>query len=237
MATGNIRRTGGKRNYAKPTSPSTSSASTTADTTTVTVTYTPSTLGPAATSYLVTGTSTTGATVSTALTTSPTTVTGFSGGSTYTISVAAQNYNGPGVAITAAAGLVIPQVYALQSTYNTNGSYTVASGVTKIAAYVIGAGGGGGGGGTSNAGGQAAHGGGGGGSGAIVGFKDFTVTAGQTVTITIGAGGNSGSRGVINSNPAGGAGDRSRIPQVRPFSQARAGLVRLPHSPGPPQQA
>ena len=37
MATGNIRRTGGKRNYAKVTPPSTSTATTAADTTSVTI--------------------------------------------------------------------------------------------------------------------------------------------------------------------------------------------------------
>ena len=42
MATGNIR--GGKRNYAKITSPTTTTATTSADTTNVTITYTPSTL-------------------------------------------------------------------------------------------------------------------------------------------------------------------------------------------------
>ena len=56
MATGNIK--GGKRNYARPTSPSTSTATTAADTTNVTIAYTPSTLGPAATSYVFTATST-----------------------------------------------------------------------------------------------------------------------------------------------------------------------------------
>jgi hypothetical protein len=51
MATGNIR--GGKRNYARPTAPPTSTATTSADTTNVTIAFTPSTLGPAATSYVV----------------------------------------------------------------------------------------------------------------------------------------------------------------------------------------
>ena len=117
--------------------PGLSSASTSADTTSVTITYTPSTFGAAASSYLVTGTSTTGSTVNVAITTSPSTVTGFSSGQTYNVTVAGQNYNGPGAAASAATGLVIPAVYSLQSTYNSSGTYTVATGITKIAGFVI----------------------------------------------------------------------------------------------------
>jgi hypothetical protein len=63
MATGNIR--GGKRNYARPTSPSTVTATASTTALEATVSYTPSTLGPAATSYVITGSSTDGgATVS-----------------------------------------------------------------------------------------------------------------------------------------------------------------------------
>ncbi len=115
MATGNIR--GGKRNYARPTAPSTSTATTAADTTNVSVSFTPSTLGPAATSYLVTATSTTAPTTSYTLTTSPTTVV-LQTGATYTVNIAGQNYNGLGAAFAAATGLVIPSTYQLAQTFN-----------------------------------------------------------------------------------------------------------------------
>ena len=200
MATGNIRKTGGKRNYAKPTTPpSTASASTVAETTSVNISFTGPTapfLGPQPLSYRVTGTATDGATVSTTIFTSPTTVSGFSGASSYDIVVSSENYNGVGAALVAATGLVIPTIYSLALNTTSTTTYTVPTGVKKIAAYVIGAGGSGGSGGQgssnpNNNGGGA----GGGGSGAIVGFKDFSVTSGQTVTITIGAGGSGGSGG------------------------------------------
>ena len=210
MATGNIK--GGKRNYARPTSPSTSTATTAADTTNVTVTYTPSTLGPAATSYVLTATSTTAATVTQTLTTSPTTV-AFQSGATYDVTIAGQNYNGAGATAAAATGLVIPAVYSLQSTYNTNGTYTVAAGITKIAGFVVSGAGGGGGGSRSNTASYSGGGGGGGGGPAIVGFKDYTVTAGQTVTITVGTAGDQGNTVQANVNPAnsGNAGGLSKI--------------------------
>ena len=184
MATGNIK--GGKRNYARVTPPSTSTATTAADTTNITIAYTPSTLGPTATSYVLTGTSTTGSTVTATLTTSPTTVSGWTSGGSYNVTLAGQNYNGISAQLATITGLTIPTLYTLQSTYNSSGTYTVASGITQIAAYVISAGGGGGGGGGSNNNNSNTWGGGGGGGGgaAIVGFKDFTVTAGQTVTIS-----------------------------------------------------
>lgn len=202
-----------KRNFSRPTAPSTATATTIADTTSINVSYTAATVGPTATSFLVTGTSTTGVTVSTSITTSPTTVTGFSGGATYNVTIAGQNYNGLGTTLTAGTGLSIPLVYGLQATYNTSGTYTVASGITKIAAYII-SGGGGGGGGSAHESFYPSGGGGGGGAG-IVGFKDFSVTAGQTVTITVGAAGVKGN--AIGSNSgwrpgnSGGTGGISKI--------------------------
>ncbi len=146
--------------------------------------FTPSTLGPAATSYKLIASTTAGVEKSsTTVTTTSGNYTVVGGGST-DITVAGVNYNGQGPLATIASALAIPLIYTLQSTYNTNGTYTVATGVSKIAAYVIGAGGAGGAGGLGVNGNAAGGGGGGGGSGAIVGFKDFTVTPGQTVTIT-----------------------------------------------------
>ena len=197
MATGNIK--GGNRNFARPTKPSTSSATTAADTTSVNVSFTPSTLGPAATSYVLSGTSTVGVTVSTVLTTSPTTVSGFSSAQTYAVSITPRNQNGLGEALANITGLVIPEVYSLVGTYTSSEAVVIPAGSTKMAAYVVGAGGGGGTGGNGwpNQGQGHGSGGGGGGSGSIVGFKDFSVTAGQTVTITIGAGGGTGGTSTV----------------------------------------
>jgi hypothetical protein len=201
MATGNIK--GGKRNYAKPTTPLSGTANFTADSPNVTVTYNPSTLGPQANSYLVTATSNT-QTVTGTITSSGSNVVVYPGG-TYAITVAGQNYNGTGTALTVSNSLEVPSTYIAAAAFNASGTYTIPSGITAIAGYSIGAGGGGGG---SNGGGPSNYGssGGGGGSGAIVGFKDFTVTAGQTVTVTVGTGGTAGSAG-----GAGGAGGSSII--------------------------
>jgi hypothetical protein len=198
MATGNIR--GGKRNYARPTLPITSTATTSADTSSVAIAYTPATLGAAATSYVITADNPP-VTVTRTVTTSGTNVSITPGG-TYAVTIAGQNYNGLGPALTINNALVIPSVYDLAQTFNASGTYTIPTGITKLAGYAIGAGGGGGG---SNAGGGGSYGssGGGGGSGAIVGFIDFTVTSGQTVTVTVGTGGNAGATG--NAGGVGGA--------------------------------
>jgi cytoskeletal protein RodZ len=84
MATGNIK--GGKRNYARPTTPTTVTATASTTATEATVSYTPSTVGPAATSYVITGTSTNGGTTTTTISTSQSssTVTGLSGNKSYT---------------------------------------------------------------------------------------------------------------------------------------------------------
>ena len=176
-----------KRNYARPTVVATASATTNTDSTAVTVSYTLPAIqvGPVATSYLVTGTSSTGTPVSTAITSSGTNVQ-FSPGQTYDVTIAAQNYNGPGEALAAATGLTIPSTYQLAATANTTTTYTVPNWATKIAGYVIGAGGGGGTGGASNVNAVDAGGGGGGGSGAIGGFKDYTVSGGTVITLNVG---------------------------------------------------
>ena len=55
MATGNIK--SGKRNYARPTTPSTSTLSASTTQAEISYSFTPSTIGPAATSYVISGTS------------------------------------------------------------------------------------------------------------------------------------------------------------------------------------
>jgi hypothetical protein len=207
MATGNIR--GGKRNYARPTSPTTGSMTNATTVGYVDISYTASNLGPAATSFTFTGTSTTGTTVSATLTTSPTAVSGFSGGAIYAGNISGVNYNGAGVAFSI-GNITIPAQYVLQSTYNSSGTYTVESGKTKIAAFVISGSGGGARGANTNQNNTAGGAGGGGGGPAIAAFQEYSVTAGQTVTITVGASGigsttvNSGGNGGISKVTYGG---------------------------------
>ncbi|MFA5647198.1 MAG: hypothetical protein WC951_02710 [Bacteroidales bacterium] len=74
---------------------------------------------------------------------------------------------------------------AITETYNTTGTFTVPAGVTEITVEVWGAGGGGGGSNSNNAGGS----GGGGGGYAL---QVFSVTPGQVIPYSVGAGGNAG---------------------------------------------
>ena len=184
MATGNIK--GGRRNYARPTTPSTSSLA--ASTTQAVVSYslTPSTLGPTATSYVITGTSNDGgANTSVVVTATSGTLSQFDLGKTYSLNLAAQNYNGLGAA-TGNTTVVVPTAYALAVTANATTSYVIPSSITKIAGIVVSTGGeGASGGNTGNNNGGG--GGGGGGSGALVGFWEFAVTSGNTVTLTVGS--------------------------------------------------
>jgi hypothetical protein len=187
MATGNIK--GGRRNYARPTAPSTSTLTASTSIAAVDFSFTASTLGPAATSYVIGGTSNDGgATTSTVTTSTSGSATGFTGGKTYDVYVSARNYNGEG-ARTQTTSIVIPGQYELAQTFNTNGTYTIPSGKTKLAGVVVSVGGSGGTTGPGNVNTSAVGGGGGGGSGAIAAFWEFSVTAGQTATITVGSAG------------------------------------------------
>ena len=126
---------------------------------------------------------------------SPLTVTGLSNGTAYTFTVRATTAGVQGSASSASASVtpVLPS-YALSQTFNSSGTYTVPAGKTKVAAFVIG-GGGGGTGGKSRTGNSDGGGGAGGGGGATVGFSEYSVSAGQEFTITIGSFGNGGSGG------------------------------------------
>jgi hypothetical protein len=199
-----------KRNYARPTRVATATATTTADSTLVSIGYTLPAIpvGPPASSYVVTGTSNTGTAVNTVITTSGTSME-FSPGQTYNVTVAPQNHNGVGEALTASAALVIPSTYQLATIANATTTYTVPVWATKLAAYAVGAGGGGGaGGGAGGNNGNQAYGGSGAGAGGIAGFKDFTVTSGQVITLNIGSAGTGGvgvSGGTGGNGNAGGA--------------------------------
>jgi hypothetical protein len=189
MATGNIRRTGGKRNYARPTAPTTATLTASASTAAVDFSITPSTLGPTATSYIVGGTSNDGGATTSFVTNSTSgAATGFTVAKTYDVYVSGRNYNGEGQR-TQTTSVVIPGQYELAETFNTNGTYTIPSGKTKLAGIIVSAGGSGGSTGPGTVNTSAVGGGGGGGSGAIAAFWEFSVTAGQTATITVGSAG------------------------------------------------
>jgi len=64
--------------------------------------------------------------------------------------------------------------------YNSDGTFTVPDGVTEVDVLVVGGGGGGG---------ASPH-GGGGGAGGVVYESDYSVTGGQTISVSVGAGGN-----------------------------------------------
>jgi hypothetical protein len=187
MATKNVRKTDSKRNYARPTTPSTSSLSASTSAIAVDYSFTPSTLGPAATSYVITGVSNDGgASTSAVVTATSGTVSVFSEGKTYSLNLAAQNYNGLGAA-TGNTTVVVPTGYGLVETANATTSYVIPGGITKIAGIVVSTGGAGAIGGMRNNSNESGAGGGGGGSGALVGFWDFAVTSGNTVTLTVGS--------------------------------------------------
>lgn len=83
--------------------------------------------------------------------------------------------------------------------FNSSGTFTVPTGITKIMVELWGGGGGGGGGGSSDTTITSGGKGGGGGGGGYV--KDIlTVSPGASITVTIGNGGNGGSGGFGNSN-------------------------------------
>ena len=123
-----------------------------------------------------------------AQTTSPLIVTGLTDGVSYTFRLKAVNANGDSAASSISSSVLTTAPYILSQTFNSSGTYTVPSGKTKLTAYVSGGGGAGGNAAiTRNWG--ASGGAPGGSSGGAIAFKDYSVTAGQTFTITVGAGG------------------------------------------------
>lgn len=126
-------------------------------------------------------------------TSSPISITGLTGGTSYTFQIKATNSVGTG-AYSAASNSVTPATpnYALASTFNTSGNYTIPSGITKIAVAGVGAGGGG-------AGGASLTSGNGGSCGPVFIYYDYSVTPGDVVNITIGAKG-MGSAGSVGGN-------------------------------------
>ena len=81
--------------------------------------------------------------------------------------------------------------YATYQIFTSSGTFTVPSGITKCAVYMV-AGGGGGGSGMIHVIAAPRSGGGGGGGGAVAFDPFYTVTPGASITVTIGAGGAGG---------------------------------------------
>jgi len=126
-------------------------------------------------------------------TSSPITVSGLTAGTAYTFQVRATNNVGNS-AYSAASNSVTPAVpaYVLAVTANTTQNYTVPAGVNLLAFAGAGAGGGGGATGNPTAGARGAQ------SAATFIYTDRSVTPGDVIGITIGAGGlNNGNAGGI----------------------------------------
>lgn len=102
---------------------------------------------------------------------------------------------------------------AYERTYTTSTTYTIPSGITKIYASGVSGAGGGGGGGGDNSSGNGGGSGGGGGAGEYVPPLALTVTPGETLTITVGAGGSGGTAGTSGGTLAtnGSAGTQTMI--------------------------
>ena len=130
---------------------------------------------------------------------SPITVSGLTVDTAYTFRVTALNSYGPSPA-SAASNSVTPAVTG-QTAYTTAGtySYVVPAGVTSVS--VVAVGGGGGGGGTNDTNSR-----GGGGGGALAYVNNISVTPGETLTVTVGAGGLGGANGA-----SGTSGDESAL--------------------------
>ena len=118
---------------------------------------------------------------------SPLTVTGLTNSTAYTFTVTASSSSIASAASSASGSVtpVVPIVYALSATYNAGGTYTVPSGKTKIAFFMIG-GGAGGASGSDTATNSSGAGGTGGDGGRSVAVKDYPTNAGTSYTITIG---------------------------------------------------
>jgi hypothetical protein len=150
----------------------------------------PATSVPPPTSY--TATSTPGGFTATGAT-SPLTVTGLTFGTAYTFRVKATNADGTGPC--SAASNSITGFKRTCATFTSGGTYTwvVPTGVTSISAVVVGGGGGGRGGYTC----------GGGGGGGLAYRNTYSVTPGQSLTVTVGNGGNSNCGSAINATAGG----------------------------------
>jgi hypothetical protein len=107
----------------------------------------------------------------------------------------------------------VEQVYSLAQTFNSSGTFTVPAGKTQVAVFVMG-------GGSSGEAGIGGRGGSGGSSGGVIGFKDYSVSAGQNYAVTVaGAGGTSS----FGTNIAAVSSSVQNYPAGASFSNAAGG--------------
>lgn len=128
---------------------------------------------------------------------SPVVVTGLTTGQAYTFTVTATNATGTGPA-SAASNSATPAPLSGQQAYTSAGSYSfvVPAGVTQVSAMAVG----GGGGGAGDSGGLGGSPGGGGG---LVYSNTWSVTPGETLTVTVGGGGAGGPGSSGSTSPGG----------------------------------
>lgn len=197
----------GKTLVTPPEAPTITSVSTTENIRPV-INFTPSNTGVIATTYTVT--STPGSYTATG-SSSPITydAMAIATGASYNFTVSGTAASGTGLASAASALLGLDASYVLYQTFTSSGTFTVPAGCTKLAVFALGGGAGGANG--SNTFGNTSQqnnyvrdyyyvpAGNGGSSSAIAGFKDQTVSGGQTYSVSIGSGGNTASSGGTTS--------------------------------------
>ena len=160
---------GGNASVAVPDTPTVTGSTPAGGVAEVSVAFTESGIGAAATSFTVVS-SPDSITASGA--TSPINVTGLTGNTTYTFQVRGVNANGNGKLSSAGTSVVTANPYTLSETFTSSGTYTVPAGKTQVLVVLVG------GGATSNnsVGGSGSK---------IVGFHDYSVSAGQTYAINV----------------------------------------------------
>lgn len=175
---------------------------------TMSVPFTAATNGGIATSFVATSTpgSITGSSSS-----SPITVSGLVGGTSYGFTINAINSTGTSSNNQTSSSATAISEYASVQTFNSSGSFTIPAGKSLLAVSGWGSGGAGGGGETAEWFGnfQSGSGGGGGNSGRPFIIEDIPVNAGDIITVTIGSNGGTSTVGNVISIP-GGAGTITR---------------------------
>lgn len=146
----------------------------------ISVAFTAPTAGYTPTSYTVT--SSPGGITGTG-SSSPITVSGLTGGTSYTFTVTSTSAEGTSAASSASSAVAAPTT--LSTTFNTSGTWT-NPGVSAVEVLVVG-GGGGGGFGSSNS--SAGWGGGGGGAGGVRYSSSLSISPNTNYSVTVGGGG------------------------------------------------
>jgi hypothetical protein len=143
--------------------------------------------------------------------------------STYTFTATPKNVDGlEGPASNASASYTVPQpIYELLNTYNSSTTFTVPTGKVKLAVVVVN-------GGTAGNAGSGSGGGKGGAGGAIYGFKDQSVTAGDSFSVTIGGAGGATSFGSLLTSGNGTGNASTKIAGNAAGTGGNGGVGRTP---------